>query len=81
MAEAKFLLKRPITELYFDLNENSLEVEGYEKVIHCEHCGHRIEHYDSNGVFSLRCKFWDGYELDLKDYCSHGITEEKNETN
>ena len=75
MAEAKLLLKRPINELYFDLDENSLIVEGYEKVIHCEHCGNRIEHYDPDGNMTLVCKYWPDVTVDFKDYCSFGITE------
>ena len=79
MAEAKLLLKRPINELYFDLDENSLEVVGYEKVVYCENCTYRMEHYNSDEGIILLCKYWDDSFVDFMDYCSHGIKEVKNE--
>lgn len=63
MAEAKLLLKRPITELYFDLDENSLEVTGYTKVIRCEKCKMWKEGY-------CYLNYGLPHTTDASDYCS-----------
>lgn len=74
MADVKLVLKRPITELFFDVEENSLEAAGYVNVVRCENCECKTEHFDSEGNLSLVCEYWDGVKVEFDDYCSHGVT-------
>lgn len=69
MAEAKLKLKAPITELFFDLDENSLELNDYVKVLRCKDCKWSVEYYDFDGnVPYWVCKNWDG-DTDADGFC------------
>ena len=41
MTKATIKLKKPITEVELDIDENSIEAEGYVKVIRCKDCKKR----------------------------------------
>lgn len=40
MAKSMLILKRPITDIELDLDENQLEVLGWVKVTRCKDCTH-----------------------------------------
>lgn len=77
MAKATLILKKPIYRVELDVNENSLEVVGYAKVVQCKDC----KHYKPSEVDPNRKMCWrkdvDGwfavcYDFYPTDFCSYG---------
>lgn len=62
MARMKLKLNRPVTEVVFDIDEQSLESNGWEPIVRCRECRYRIT---SPGIS-------DGWVLCSKPYTERG---------
>lgn len=75
MARTTLKLKRPITEVEVDLDENQLEVCGWAKVVRCKECIHwlTVVHEAEYGLCD--CKIIGTRHKD--DFCSSGQRKEE----
>lgn len=66
-------LKKPITDFKLDVDENSLEANGYERVVHCVDCRY-AETIVFHGEVGLTCNNNEGLFRDVPTdgYCYCG---------
>lgn len=74
MAKSMLILKRPITDIELDLDENQLEVLGWVKVTRCKDCTHwlTVVHEAEYGLCD--CKTIGTRHKDV--YCSYAVRKE-----
>lgn len=65
MARMNLKLKIPVTDFDFDVDENSLESNGWVRIVRCGECKHRKD--------SIQCPLYsEGMETADDWYCADG---------